>query len=363
MKKGIGLLLVLAFVFAFVHHVPAGELNTHTSGCFEYVLLLDGSVCITRYTGTDAALYIPGEIDGHIVKALGEDAFPKGLAVSSIMIPASIREIGEGAFRFLDKLGTIGVIISNPVYACEQGVLFDKSRKMLHTYPGSRDGELYGVPRGVDSIAENAFFQCRYLQGVFVPSSVMTIGEGAFSGCRNLTALQLTEGIKTIGNRAFAGLRQLDSLRIPESVTYIGSGAFLGCDILEDLRVEMDNTTYAVINGTLVNMKTKLLHTCLQKIAGAVVRIPGGIEAIGDFAFSDCFRMKEVTVPDSVKSIGVQAFARCYNLSSLFLPGGTLVIGPDAFTGSTRICMKVAEGSDAHRYAAENCIPFELSGR
>lgn len=363
MKKGIGLMLVLAFFCVFQPCVLAEAPETHAGGSFEYALREDGTACLTRYSGTARALTIPSEIDGHVVKAVGEDAFPEGLAVSSILIPSSIREIGEGAFRFLDKLAAIGVINVNPVYASEQGVLFDKSRKLLHTYPRSRGGALYGIPRGIAVIAEKAFYQCQYLQGVFVPSSVLTIGDGAFYGCKKVSKLQLADGIKSIGGMAFAGLNQLMSLKIPQSVSYIGPGAFLRCESLEDLRVDEENSTYAAINGTLVNKKTKLLHTCLQKIAGAVVRIPGGIEAIGDLAFSDCFRMKEVTVPESVKSIGAEAFARCYNLSSIALPGGAMVIGPDAFSGSIHLNMKVAEGSDAHQYAADNGIPFELNGR
>jgi hypothetical protein len=363
MKKGIGMLLVMALFCVALSGSLAEAPETRISGDFEYILRQDGTACLTRYKGTAKALSFPGEIDGHVVKAVGEDAFPKGLAVSSILIPGSIREIGEGAFRFLDKLAAIGVINVNPVYASSQGVLFDKSNKQLHTYPRSRGGALYGIPRGIEAVADNAFYQCQYLQGVFIPSSVLTIGEGAFYGCKKITKLQLSEGIKTVGSKAFAGLSQLMSMKIPKSVSQIGPGAFLRCENLEDLRVDEDNSTYAAINGVLVEKETKLLHTFLQKKAGAVVRIPGGIKAIGDMAFSDCFRMKEVTIPGSVDSIGAEAFARCYNLASVIMPGGTLAIGPDAFLDSIRLNMKVVEGSDAHLYAKEKGISFELDGK
>ncbi len=363
MKKGIGLMLVLAFFCALLQGALAAAPGSNANGDFEYVLWQDGTACLTLYTGTAKALSIPSEIDGHTVKAVGEDAFPKGLAVSSILIPGSVREIGEGAFRYLDKLAAIGVINVNPVYASEQGVLFDKKQKLLHTYPRSRGGALYGIPRGIEAIAENAFYQCRYLQGVFVPSSVTAIGEGAFYGCKNVTRLLLSDGIKTIGAKAFAGLNQLMSLKIPKSVSHIDPGAFLRCENLEDLLVDGDNPVYTAINGALVEKETKLLHTYLHKKAGAVVRIPGGIKAIGDLAFSDCFVMKEVTVPESVESIGAEAFARCYNLASIIFPGSAMTIWPDAFLDSIRLSMKVAEGSDAHRYAVENGIPFELDLR
>ncbi len=356
-------MLVLFLFFAVLPGTLAVLPGTSANGEFEYVLRQDGTACLTLYTGTAKALSIPSEIDGHTVKAVGEDAFPKGLAISSILVPGSIREIGEGAFRYLDKLAAIGVINVNPVYASEQGVLFDKKQKLLHTYPRGRGGVLYGIPRGIEAIAKNAFYQCRYLQGVFIPSSVMTIGEGAFYGCKNVTRLLLEDGIKTIGAKAFAGLSQIMSIKIPKSVSNIGPGAFLRCENLEDLRVDGDNPVYTAINGALVEKETKLLHTYLHKKAGAVVRIPGGIKAIGELAFSDCFVMKEVTVPESVESIGTEAFARCYNLTSVDLPRSAMTIWPAAFLDSIRLNMKVTEGSDAHRYAVENGIPFELDGK
>ena len=362
MKRGIGLLLVLSFFCAALPGALAARPDARPREGFEYVLQEDGSACLTRYAGTDRALSIPGEIDGYSVRALGEDVFPKGLAITSILIPASIQEIGEGAFRFLDKLVAIGVISANPVYTSTQGILFDKKQKLLHTYPRGRGEVRYGIPTGIEAIAKNAFYQCQYLQGVFVPSSVMAIGEGAFYGCKKMTRIQLSEGIETIGAKAFAGISRLMSLQIPKSVSRIGPGAFLRCESLEELWVDEDNPTYIAFNGALVEKDAKLLHTFLHKKAGPVVRIPGGIKGIYDYAFSDCYVMQDVTVPDSVESIGEEAFARCYNLSSALLPGGDLTIGPGAFLNCARLNMKVIKGSPAHAYAAENGIPFALEG-
>jgi hypothetical protein len=120
MKKGTGLLLVLAIFLALQPVALAGAPGTQESGNFEYALRQDGTACLTQYLGTAKALSLPGEIDGHVVKAVGADAFPKGLSVLSILIPGSIQEIGEGTFRYLDKLNAIGVMTANPVYASEQ---------------------------------------------------------------------------------------------------------------------------------------------------------------------------------------------------------------------------------------------------
>jgi hypothetical protein len=359
-KGKIGLILVLAIFCAALPGSLAEAPLTYAGKGFEYILQEDGAACLTRYTGADRALLIPSDIDGHTVKALGKDVFPKGLGVTSILIPASVKEIGAGAFRFLDKLVTIGVINVNSVYASAQGVLFDKSKKMLHTYPRGRGGMQYGIPRGIETIADNAFYRCQYLESVFIPSSVFAIGSEAFYGSKKLTNLRLPDSIKTIGGKAFAGCTGLVYMEIQENVTSIGPGAFMRCENLEDIGVDERNLTYASINGTLVEKETKLLHTFLIKKASSVIRIPGGVKAIGAFAFSDCFTIKEITVPASVTSIGEEAFARCYNLASIVMPDSDLSIEPGAFLDCLRLSMTIREGSDAHKYAVENKIPFAL---
>ena len=363
MRKWAVLLVFIILCQAVAYPAVAESPTAIISGDYEYVLREDGSACLTLYKGHAKALTIPGDMDGHPVKAVGKDAFPKGLSVSSILIPAGIREIGAGAFRFLDKLAAIGVINVNPVYASAQGVLFDKKQNLLHTYPRSRGGALYGIPRGIETIGESAFYQPLYLESVYIPSSVSLIGDQAFYGCKKFFAVRLPESIQTIGGKAFAGCTGLTYMEVPKSVTNIGPGVFLRCESLEELLVDEENPTYAAINGVLVEKETKLLHTYLQKKASQIVRIPGGITAVGELAFSDCLVLREVTVPDSVKAIGREAFARCYNLESITLPGGDLAIEPGAFLDSMRLNMKVKESSPAHAYAVENTLPFTLNGK
>ncbi len=360
MKRGVGLALILAVLLLAFHGALAGPPEARSSGDYEYVLDKDGTASLTRYTGHAKALSIPGIIDGHPVKALGMDLFPKGLSVSSILIPGSVIKIGAGAFRFLDKLAAIGVINDNPVFASSQGVLFDKKQRLLHTYPRGREGLRYGIPRGIEAVGDSAFYQCQRLEGVYIPSGVLSIGAEAFYGCKKIANIRLPDSMHLIGGKAFAGCTGLLWMDIPKGVSLIGPGAFLRCSNLEEIWVDSDNPTYVVFNGILVEKETKLLHTFVQKKVSAVVRIPGGIKAIGPLAFSDCFTMQEVTVPASVETIGEEAFARCYGLASAHLPDGELDIRHGVFLDCFRLSMNVKEGSDAHSYAVENGIPFVM---
>lgn len=60
------------------------------------------------------------------------------------------------------------------------------------------------------------------------------------------------------------------------------------------------------------------------------------VTAIGEWAFSHCYKLTSVTVPNSVKSIGDYAFDGCTALVSITIPAGLQKIGIDAFPDSTK---------------------------
>ncbi|MDE7141137.1 MAG: leucine-rich repeat domain-containing protein [Treponemataceae bacterium] len=61
-----------------------------------------------------------------------------------------------------------------------------------------------------------------------------------------------------------------------------------------------------VTNGTVIS--------CDRTAKGAV-EIPSGVTAIGDYAFSGCTGLTEISIPSNVKSVGQNAFAGCYGLT------------------------------------------------
>lgn len=46
--------------------------TTYTSGDYKYILLVDGTVEITRYTGDDSKVIIPEKLDGYVVTSIGD---------------------------------------------------------------------------------------------------------------------------------------------------------------------------------------------------------------------------------------------------------------------------------------------------
>ena len=134
-------------------------------------------------------IYIPAEIsaDGetyHVVR-IGDSAFGACFQITSISIPASVREMGELPFLSLSGLKSFVVDDANPLYCSVGGVLYSKDQKTLLCYPNAR-GKTFSVPEGTQNILSGAFFNCFELESITLPESLDSIGFIAFTSCINL---------------------------------------------------------------------------------------------------------------------------------------------------------------------------------
>ena len=166
-------------------------------GKFEYEVD-DGSITITKYTGTAASVTIP-----HGVTTIGEGAFGGCENLTSVTIPDSVTSIASGPFTFCSKLTEIRVSAGNTHFKSEDGILFTADRKTLVQVPAGKGLTEYTIPDSVTTIGEGAFGSCTSLTSVTIPESVTTIGREAFTFCFSLTSVTIPESVTTIGERAF----------------------------------------------------------------------------------------------------------------------------------------------------------------
>lgn len=231
---------------AGMESVEAAE--TLTWGDYNYQILEDGTAAITKYLGSAAELQIAGIIDGRAVTAISDEAFwscgtltgilvPEGVvriggdafnncsslkrvqlsstlafigvgafsncsSLESIQIPDKVEVIGAGAFSACSSLKEIVVSEQNANYCSKDGILFNKSRTQLISYPGAKSSE-YTVPDGVVTIGYAAFHSCANLTGVNLPDSVAAIESYAFYGNRRLTSVTIPASVVSIGSYAF----------------------------------------------------------------------------------------------------------------------------------------------------------------
>ena len=224
------------------------------------------------------------------VRMITNGAFSGCSGLRSVMIPVSVRDI-EGAFEGCTGITSFSVYSDNPVYACKDGVIFNKRKDKLILYPKGRQGE-YVVPNSVTEIEDWAFSDSIGLTSIIIPNSVTKIGRRAFGGCNRLT-----------------------SLAIPESVVDMHQYTFTDCIGLTNIAVHSDNPCFASENGVLFNKNKTVLIFCPTGLQGDYV-IPDTVEIIEDGAFSDCTGLTSVFIPDKVCAIDVKDFNGCNGLIS-----------------------------------------------
>lgn len=167
----------------------------------------DGGALFTK--DKTELLVCPGATSGSYiipdsVTSIDTNAFSGCTSLESVTIGSGVTGIDDH-FKPCSSLTSIVVSESNPNYSSCDGVLFNKSKTEIITYPCGKSGS-YIVPEGVTSI-----------------------GAFAFSGCSNLTSVTIPDSVTSIEFYAFNFCNNLESIIIPDSVTNIVMFAFNGC--------------------------------------------------------------------------------------------------------------------------------------
>ena len=137
------------------------------------------------------------------VTSIGNEAFAYCTNLTSIEIPSGVTSIENYAFSNCTSLNSINVDKDNQSYSSEDGILFDKEKKKLITYPAGKKEKEYNIPSSVTSIGAGTFYGCRSLTRIEIPSSITSIGGWAFSGCTSLTSIEIPSSVTSIGGYAF----------------------------------------------------------------------------------------------------------------------------------------------------------------
>ena len=100
-------------------------------------------------------------------------AFCRCSSLKTVYSPAGVKEIHSGAFFTCLSLQEIVVDDASEYYITEEGVLFNKHKTVLLSYPGGKEGETYTVPESVTEIRDWAFAQNEYLKEIVIGNNVV----------------------------------------------------------------------------------------------------------------------------------------------------------------------------------------------
>ena len=352
-----------------------------------YTYTLDDAnrATITGYSGNATALYIPGEIDGHEVVAIGDSAFEDRTDLRTVMIPDSVTEIGSCAFNNCTNLSNV-TLSQNLKYmegrafgSCEKitkieipkslewcgstlydygpfgdctglkTVIFENgTTKILgHLFEKCTGLEEINIPNTVTVIENSAFSGCTKLEQVnfsnkltkiesygfsdctslkkiTVPDSINSIGNSIFQNCTSLTEVHLSNALKEISSNTFNGCKKLTTINFPSTLTTIGDSAFYGCESLPE----------AILPSGVEKIESNAFKNC-KSLKKAVV--PDTVSSIGSSAFYGCEALTDITLGSKLKKIDNQTFYGCAALPSIMIPYNVTTIGDSAFVNCTKL--------------------------
>ena len=213
---------------------------------------------------------------GSKLTTIGEYAF-SGCGITTLTIPDSARNIGNGAFYGLgnlkhltmsgelDTTGWLSTSYSDSYqletltltgqYVCE-GVknTYDWGDDW-RSIPG-RNAKKVILSEGISEICDGAFSNCSKIEQVVLPSSLKTIGAYAFDDCRSIEQINFPANLQTIGKRAFSNCDSLTNISLPSSIETLGEECFYSCDKLQVLDMSKVPDTFIERETKLTGMVT-----------------------------------------------------------------------------------------------------------
>lgn len=143
------------------------------------------------------------------VTTIEDCAFNGCKALKTITLPASLSTFENSSwsensiFSGCSALKSIMVEAGNKYFESDGTALYNKAKDTLICFPAGVTGVV--VPQSVKTIGEKAFCCCDSLQNIMFEDGVsdLVIGEYAFKYCKNINKLVITSGIKEAKYEAF----------------------------------------------------------------------------------------------------------------------------------------------------------------
>ena len=259
------------------------------------------------------------------------------------------------------------------------------------------------LPESLRQIGEMAFSGCSHLRLLTIPGGVQRVGTLAFAKCSQLERVCIEPGVVQLGPSCFSKCAALKRVEMPASVTQIGGGAFFGCS--KELRLygaeDAPAAQYARLNGltfdfqswkddeelvlreeedgtlTVLGARQTAPHRieipteiCGRRVAAIAPKaffasgtleqlvVGGGVREIGESAFFGCRQLVSVSFERGLEQLKDSAFAGCESLTQVTLPWGTSAVGRMAFFGCTRLSfVKMPTTTRVSDFAFDGCAP------
>ncbi len=267
------------------------------------------------------------------VTSIGYSAFSSCSNLKSITIPEGVISIGVDCFNECSSLESIEIPASVKTIGQVENLENVYSDRGVFSHCTSLKNVI--LHEGLEEIGVYTFNNCTQLKTIEYPSTLKKIYDYAFYSS-GLTSLNIPDNVEYLGNRAFSNCNQLKTVTIGSGVSYMGIKPFLRCKEITSLTVSSANADYLSEDNCIYTKdKKKLIYWNLND--KTEVKLPEGLEEIGDECFSRMENLISVELPSTLLKVGNSAFYYCKQLTEIIIPDNVTVIGASAFSECTAL--------------------------
>ncbi len=211
---------------------------------------------------------------------------------------------------------------------------FSQDGDVLISYLGNSENVV--IPSSVRKIGNEAFRGNTTMKSVTIPDSVMSIRYGAFAGCTALEHVEIPDSVTVIEDSAFNGCSSLESVTIGKCLYTLGSGVFADCDKLSEVSVSMQNPSFCASDHALYSSNKTVLYQYFAGSPEQSFALPGTVADIKRYSFWGCDNLKQLTLT-GVTKLPDYAIANANGLERVIISAPVNEIGIGAFSGDTKL--------------------------
>lgn len=236
---------------------------------------------------------------------------------------------------------------------------YDNGNKLVYidyeAYRGCVNVEKIILPQTIKSIGNNAFSDCESLKEIYIPASVTEMADNAFSGTEGFTMYVQEDSYA----QKFAEQNNIVyDFYTPKPEVNITNNEYSKTirEMYDPEGYTYDIYYYNGVPNCAIhwyNPPEDVEDVVVPKQIDGV-----DVTTIASEAFTG-YASKNIILPDTVTNIGSYAFAERGSIERVYFTENVTRIGKDIFKDSPNAMICAPKDSFAHKYAIENNLKFE----